>query len=148
MLQPSDIILEEGDIVVVEARDTEFFYTGGLLHGGQFPIPRDYDLDGVGAMAIAGQGLGAAGQSPGGGGMLGGGFAGASPTQLYVIRTTPCGDQFNIAVDLNKALNDNSERLMVQPGDTLILRYKPCEELVNFSLVTFFTYGITELFRN
>ncbi|QDV67450.1 Polysaccharide biosynthesis/export protein [Rosistilla carotiformis] len=147
-LQPSDIILEEGDIVVVEARDTEFFYTGGLLPGGQFPIPRDYDLDVVGAMAIAGQGLGGSGQSQGGGGMLGGGFAGASPTQLYVMRTTPCGDQFNIAVDLNKALNDKSERLMVQPGDTLILRYKPCEELVNFSLVTFFTYGITELFRN
>ncbi|WP_417734087.1 polysaccharide biosynthesis/export family protein [Rosistilla oblonga] len=147
-LQPADIILEEGDIVIVEARDTEVFYTGGLLPGGQFPIPRDYDLDVVGAMAIAGQGLGSSGPSQGGGGMLGGGFAGASPTQLYVMRTTPCGDQFNISVDLNRALNEKSERLMIQPGDTLILRYKPCEELVNFSLVTFFTYGIRELFSN
>lgn len=148
-LQPSDIILEEGDIVVVEARDTEFFYTGGLLPGGQFPIPRDYDLDVVGAMAIAGQGLGSSGSSQGGGGgMLGGGFSGASPTQLYVIRQTPCGDQFNIAVNLSSALNDSSQRVLIQPGDTLILRYTPCEEIVNFSLVTFFTYGIQELFNN
>ncbi|WP_246105995.1 polysaccharide biosynthesis/export family protein [Rosistilla ulvae] len=150
-LNPADIILEEGDIVVVEARDTEVFYTGGLLPGGQFPIPRDYDLDVMGAMAIAGQGLGGTGPSRGGGaagGLLGGGFAGASPTQLYVMRRTPGGGEFNIAVDLKRALNDQSERLMIQPGDTLILRYTPCEEAVNFSLVTFFTYGIRELFSN
>lgn len=149
--RPEDIILEDGDIVVIEARDTEVFYTGGLLPGGQFPIPRDYDLDVFGAMAIAGQGIGGMSRGVAGGGpasaILGGGFGGAPPTQLYVIRKTCCGDEVNIAVDVARALNDPSERLLIQPGDTLILRYKPKEEVLNFSLVAFFTVGIRELLR-
>ncbi len=55
-IRPQDVILEEGDIVLIETRDTEFFYTGGLLPAGQWPIPRDYDLDALGAMALAGRG--------------------------------------------------------------------------------------------
>jgi hypothetical protein len=31
--------------------------------------------------------------------------------------------------------------------DTLILRYKPQEELANFSIAAFFTYGIRALFQ-
>ena len=34
-----DIILHTGDIIFVQSRESEVFYTGGLLHGGQFPIP-------------------------------------------------------------------------------------------------------------
>ncbi|MEL6109092.1 MAG: polysaccharide biosynthesis/export family protein, partial [Planctomycetota bacterium] len=33
-----DIRLGEGDIVYIESRDTEVFYTGGLLPGGEFPL--------------------------------------------------------------------------------------------------------------
>ena len=54
--RPDDIILNDGDLVLIESRDTEVFYTGGLLGGGQFPLPRDYDLDVLGAMSIAGAG--------------------------------------------------------------------------------------------
>jgi hypothetical protein len=36
---------------------------------------------------------------------------------------------------------------LVQPGDTLILRYKLQEEIVNFSLVAFFTYGVQALLQ-
>ncbi len=61
--RPEDIILEEGDVVYIESRDAEVFYTGGLLPGGEFPIPRDYDLDVLGAMALAGTGV--QGQRPG-----------------------------------------------------------------------------------
>ncbi len=57
-IRPDDVLLEDGDIVLIETRDTEFFYTGGLLPGGQFPLPRDYDLDVLGAMAMAGYGIG------------------------------------------------------------------------------------------
>ena len=32
-------------------RDTEVYYTAGLLGGGQFPLPRDYDLDVMQAIA-------------------------------------------------------------------------------------------------
>lgn len=146
-INPADVILEEGDIVYIESRDTEVFYTGGLLPGGQYPLPRDYDLDVIGAMSIAGTGLGSTAPQGGGGSILGSGFGGATPTQLYVIRKMPCGQEFNIAVDLQRAMNDPSQRILVQPGDTLILRYKPHEELVNFGLVAFFTYGIRQLFN-
>lgn len=148
-LSPSDIELDEGDIVLVESRETEIFYTGGLLPGGQFPLPRDYDLDVLGALALAGAGVD--NQQTGGGGGGGGliqGIGGVSPTQLFVIRKLPCGRTFNIAVDLQQALNDSTQNILVQPGDTLVLRYKPHEEVLNFGLGTFFTFGIRELFSN
>jgi hypothetical protein len=147
-INPADVILEEGDIVLIESRDTEVFYTGGLLPGGQYPIPRDYDLDVISAMSIAGTGLGGSTQSRGGGAagsILGAGFGGSTPTQLYVIRKSKCGREFNISIDLQQALNDPSMRILIQPGDTLILRYKPHEEVINFGLVAFFTFGIREL---
>ena len=144
-----DIILHDGDIVYIEARETEFFFTGGLLPGGQFPIPRDYDLNVLGAMSLAGRGPSGNTQigNSAGATILGGGFGGATPTLLYVFRKLPNGREITIEVDLVEAMNDPSQRLLVQPGDTLLLRYKPCEELLNFSLIGLFTFGIRELFN-
>ena len=144
---PEDVILEDGDIVYIESRETEFFFTGGLLPGGQFALPRDYDLDVLGAMAIAGRGVGGTMQT--GGGMAGGisGLGGAPPTQVYIVRQTPCHGQITIAVDANRAIDDPRERILIKPGDTVILRYKCKEELANFGIATFFTFGIAELFR-
>ena len=51
---PENVVLEDGDIVYIESRDAEVFYTGGLLPGGEFKIPRDYDLDVLTAMALSG----------------------------------------------------------------------------------------------
>ena len=144
---PKDIILEDGDIIYVESRDTEVFYTGGLLGGGEFPLPRDYDLDILGAMSLAGQGFGTTAQSAGGFGGLARGIGAVPPGQLIILRKLPGNRQLPISVDINKAINDPAARLLVQPGDTLILRYKPKEELLNFSLGTFFTFGVRELFR-
>ena len=142
----SDIILDDGDILYVESRETELYYTGGLLQNGQHPIPRDYDLDVVGAIALAGKTIGSR-EGGGGGGGLGGvqALGGPSPTLLYIIRKMPCGRTFNIIVDLQVAVNNSHENILVQPGDTLILRYKPHEELLNFGIGTFFTYGISQL---
>ncbi|MCS7468538.1 polysaccharide biosynthesis/export family protein [Stieleria sp. ICT_E10.1] len=151
-IRPSDVTLQTGDIVMVESRETELFYTGGLLGGGQYPLPRDYDLDVLGAIALSGQGIASSNARGGGGGGGGGGLiqgiGGTSPTQLYIIRKLPCGRTYNIAVDLQVAMNNSRENILVQPGDTLILRYKPQEELVNFGIGTFFTFGIRELFRD
>ncbi len=36
---------------------------------------------------------------------------------------------------------------IIQPGDTLVLQYKATEELINFGLSIFFTYGIAEVLR-
>ena len=145
-----DIILEEGDILYIESRDADVFYTGGLLPGGEWKIPRDYDLDVLGAMAVAGAGV----SSPNGGGGGGGGgmslqrLGGVPPGMLYVLRKTPCNGQVVIEIDLAKALMDPRERPLVMPGDTLILRYKCEEEALNFGLAGFFTYGLRYLFQN
>jgi Polysaccharide biosynthesis/export protein len=146
-IRPQDVILEEGDIVLIETRDTEFFYTGGLLQGGQYPIPRDYDLDVLGAMAIAGSGV--ASRAGGGGGGVGGlaGLTGIAPGRVYILRKTPCKGQIAIEVDLAKAINDPKQRPIIQPGDTLVLQYKPCEEALNFGTGAFFTFGIQQLFQ-
>ncbi|MFN3190786.1 MAG: polysaccharide biosynthesis/export family protein [Aureliella sp.] len=145
-INPQDVILEEGDIVLIETRDTEFFFTGGLLRGGQWPIPRDYDLDALGAMAIAGFGVN---NQSGRTGLTG--IAGSAqvvpPGRLYVLRETPCNGQIAIEVDLTRAVNEPGQRPIIQPGDTLILQYKPCEEAINFGIGAFFTYGIRELFN-
>ncbi|WP_283434398.1 polysaccharide biosynthesis/export family protein [Neorhodopirellula lusitana] len=144
----ADITLHDGDIVYIENRETEVFYTGGLLPGGEYQLPRDYDLDVLGAMALAGQGIGSAAGGAGGG--LGGASSvgGVPPGMLYILRKTPCNGQIAIEVDLAKSINDPRSRPLVQPGDTLILQYKCEEELLNFGLGTFFTYGIRELLRN
>ena len=47
------ILLHDGDIVFIESRETEVFYTGGLLGGNQFALPRDYDIDVVRAICAA-----------------------------------------------------------------------------------------------
>jgi len=145
---PENVVLEDGDIVYIESRDAEVFYTGGLLPGGEFKIPRDYDLDVLTAMALSGGGI-ARQQNGGGGGMGGiGGMVGqVPPGMLYVLRKTPCNGQITIAVDLAKANVDPRERILVQPGDILVLRFKPSEEILNFSLGTFFTFGIQYALR-
>ena len=150
-IDPSDVVLNSGDIVYIESRETEVFYTGGMLAGGEHILPRDYDLDVLGAMALAGGNLGGAGGPTGRGlgmGGMGGGIAtGVPPGVLYVLRKTECDGQVAIEVDLAKAINDPRSRPLVQPGDILILRYKPEEELLNAGVGTFFTFGMAELFR-
>ncbi len=141
-----DVILEEGDVVYIESREAEVFYTGGLLPGGEYLIPRDYDLDVLGAMGLAGQGVGSRS-----GGQAGGGFGiqqyTIPPGELFILRKTPCNGQITIQVDLAKAAQDPRERPLIQPGDTLILRYKACEEAANFGVFAVFTYGIQLLFQ-
>lgn len=144
-IRSEDVALQEGDVVLIESRENEFFYTGGLLPGGQWPIPRDYDLDALGAMAIAGAGVSSIQRSSGG--SLVGNTQLIPPGNLFILRKTPCNGQIAIQVDLSKSINNPGLRPIVQPGDTLILQYKPCEEAINFGIGAFFTYGIRELFN-
>lgn len=145
--KPEDIILRDGDIVYVDDRETEVYYTGGLLGGGEFQLPRDYDLDVLTAVARSGQSLAINPLQRQGSGLFS--MAGAvPPSELIVLRPLPGRRQIAIAIDMNRAINDPRERLLVRAGDTLILRYKCKEELINFSLATFFTFGIRELFSS
>jgi len=124
-----DIILQDGDIIFIETREQELFYTGGLLGGGQFPIPRDYDLDILGAIALA---RGRVAFTPVSGGYSGaGGGALFPPTRAIILRTVN-GCQQVIRVDLKKALRDPKERIVIEPNDFIVLEYKPCEVILNY----------------
>ncbi len=137
-----DILLTNGDIVMIRARDREIFYTGGVLGGGQFPLPRDYDLDVLGAIAIADGPLGSGGTaiSQIGGsrrnrGALGrGGVTGIAPSRAIVLRKTPDGGQVPIYVNLNKALVDPKQRILIQPEDVIVVKYTMPEEIANVAL--------------
>ena len=144
--RPEDVILRDGDVVYVESRETDVYYTSGLLGGGEWPVPRDYDLDVLGAVALAGQGIGVGNAQRASNGIV----SGASqipPTELIVLRRLPGNRQLAIRVDLTQAINDPQARLLVAPGDTLLLRFSPEEEALNFAISTFFTFGIRELFN-
>jgi len=146
-----DIILETGDIVSIEGREREVFYTRGMLGAGEHQLPRDYDLDVIAAMSLVGSG-GPLTLQGGGGGYRGGFGAGmvggVPPGQVYIMRKTSCGDQITIAVDMVRALRDPRSRALVHAGDMLWLQYKPTEEILNFGLGAFFTYGIADLLRS
>jgi hypothetical protein len=122
--KPSDVILKTGDIVFIESRDTEVYYTGGLLPVAELILPRDYDLDVLQAVTEARGPLynGAVNFNNQQGNILTGGIGNPSPSQLTVIRRTPKGGQITIRVDLNRAAQDPRERVLVQPGDFLILQ--------------------------
>jgi hypothetical protein len=123
-IHPEDVILHSGDIVFLEARDIELYFTGGLLPSGQHILPRDIDLDVVEAVAQAGGTLinGAFGGSNLSGALIQPGIGNPSPTHLVVVRKTPGGGQVPIAVDLGKALRHRREGIRVVAGDVLILQ--------------------------
>ncbi len=134
-LNPEDILLHQGDVLFVESRDAEVFYTGGVLPGGQFQIPRDYDLDVLGAISMAGGSIGVAG-----GGGTRGRFGGGSgmggmipPTQVTVVRMVD-GYPMNIRTRLPRTLNDPQERILIQPNDIVMLDYTPLELAANILL--------------
>ena len=142
----ADITLEDGDVVYIEGRQQDVFYTGGLLQGGRFPLPRDYEIDVLEAISLSGgsasatAGAGSAGSFSGIGSIL-------PATQLTVLRKCGC-EQVAIDVDLRYALADPSERVIVQPGDLIVLEYRKNELVVN-SLASILQFGgIFNLFRN
>ena len=56
------------------------------------------------------------------------------PTEVLVIRELPCGDQITIRVDLERALEDPSQRILIKPNDVVMLKYKLSEEVGNVFL--------------
>jgi len=134
-IRSEDVTLRDGAIVRVQSRGPDVYYTGGLLGGGEFPLPRDTDLDVTQAVAIAG-------------GNLGGGSNGQlAATDLTVLRRLSGNRQIAIGVDLRRALVDRTQRILVAPGDTLILRRTPAQNLGNLGIGIFNTNGLRQLLR-
>jgi hypothetical protein len=135
-----DIILQTGDIVYIPSRDREIYYTAGALRGGAQQLPRDYDLDVLGAIALAQGNVGYGGVAAQGGvgGTGGGGSStqniGLPPTRAVILRKLPGHRQISIKVDLCKALTDPAERILIQPEDVIVVQYTLLEELGNIGL--------------
>jgi hypothetical protein len=148
-----DVLLHTGDVVFIEARELDRFYTGGLLPAGEYPLPRDRDLDVVQAVAMLRGPLVSGGFGIAGGGeaisndtsVIAGGpnvfpvvpvpplaFGSPSPSLLTIIRRTPCGGVVPIRVDLNKAMRDPRERILVKAQDVLILQETPGEAVARY----------------
>ena len=130
-----DVHLQSGDIVFVPGRDTDVYYTGGLIPPREVPLPRDADIRVVEAILRAGG-------SVNNGGVLIGNFTGSntflrglgnpSPSLVTVLRRTPGGGQVPIRVNLNRALRDPRENLLVMPGDVLLMQETPAEAVARY----------------
>lgn len=55
-----------------------------------------------------------------------------SASDVVILRQLPDGNQIPIKTDLGKALRDPKYRIRIQPGDYLILQYKPHEAVAAF----------------
>lgn len=131
-IRPEDVMLYDGDIVFIESRDTEVFYTGGLLGGGQYTLPRDYDLDILQALSLA-QSRGVMGSSRSVGGISAlNNDVSISPSTAIVLRKLPDGGEIPVRVDLYRARTDLAERIVIQPGDYILLQYTPLEAIGAF----------------
>ncbi len=119
-VQPEDITLHHGDVVVVPGRKNEVFFVVGLLDpsnlvrfslsarerdlGAGYVLPKDRDIDVITAVAMAGY------IDPI-----------ESPTTVTVHRTLPDGTPMLIHVDLIKARYNRRETVMVLAGDIIYL---------------------------
>ena len=146
---PKDIILQTGDILYVKGRTAQFYYTAGLLPAGEVPLPRDYDLDVVEAVTrIGGPVLnGGLNSNNLSGGIVAHGLGNPSASLLTVLRRTPDGRQVNIRVDLNEALRDPRENILVQAGDVLLLQETSGEAAARYASSVLNLGFVGEIFR-
>ena len=135
-LTEQDIILNRGDVVYVRTRESEVFYTGGLLQGGQWPLPRDYDIDVFQAISLSGGNIGAGAGSTDTGLMQGGGSNAIFPATRVIVLRELCGETVPIEINLRRAMLDPAERIRILPGDFIVLEYTPLELVGNVVLST------------
>jgi protein involved in polysaccharide export with SLBB domain len=141
---PEDIVLRSGDVVFLEGRDEQVFFTGGLLPPGKHVLPRDHDLDVLEAVMLVRGPLynGAFGGSNLSGALIASGLGSPSPSLVTVVRRVPGRGQVPIVVDLRNALKYEQERLVLRPGDMLILQEKPAEALARYMSQSFFNFSL------
>ncbi len=143
-----DVILKDGDLVLIEARDTEVYYTAGLIGAGQYQLPRDYDLDVIQAIAqVRGPLLnGGFTQNAFTSSSTGSGIGAPSPSLCTVLRRVSPSRQVPIRVDLNRAFVDPRERLLIRPGDTIVLQERTNEAFARYLSQTFRLNTALDLF--
>lgn len=119
-INPDDVVLHSGDVVVVPPGADKVFYVVGPLSeqnrirfsvgdkdreiGSGFLLPHDREVDAVTAVAMAGY------LDPIN-----------SPTTVTVHRIRPDGTPLLVRVDLIAARSDPLETILIQPGDIIYL---------------------------
>ena len=148
--RPEDVVLKTGDILFIEARDTEVWYSGGLLPPSEHVLPRDRDLDVVEAIGQAGFQVISGGVTTGNlsGSFQSSGIGSPPPSLVSIVRRTPGNREVVIRVDLNQALRDPRERVLIQPGDILILQETPQEAFARYFLQKFNFSAFYTLFKS
>lgn len=133
-IREEDVILHDGDVLMIESREREVFYTGGILGSGIFPLPRDTDLDVIQAIAFARGPLvnGSFSQTAFTSSSINTGLGNPNATLVSVLRQLPDQRQIEIRVDVAKALREPKERLRLQPGDILIMQETPKQAMVRY----------------
>ena len=128
LFDASDVVLHDGDVVFIEAREREFFYTAGLLGGGKYALPRGESLDVLDAIALVD-----AQRRPVPGKFVGGVSSmsqdvtiGAS--KLVIYRRSGAGT-VPIELNLNRVKRNPAQAITIRPGDRLMLQYTPIESV-------------------
>ena len=133
-ISEADITLRDGDIVLVEASQTEFYSTGGVITAKQWPLPRDYDLSVLQALAISNAPIvnGGFTQTAFVAQAFSTGLGTPSPALCTILRQLPNGQQLNIRVDLDRALRDPRENIRILAGDFIILQERPGDAVLRY----------------
>ena len=148
-IRPQDIILRDGDIVAIQARDNEYYYTGGLLGAREVALPRDRDVNVVQAIAQVNGPLvnGAFSQNNLSGTIQPSGIGFPSPSQVTVLRRVGGSRQVAIHVDLSQALQDPRENILIQAGDVIVLQNSMGEAFAQYFTSVFRLNGVFTLLR-
>src|SRR5262249_26354856 len=114
--------------------EADAYYTAGLLPAGEYILPRDTDLDVIQAILRVGgpvqiSGLNTANIN---GQIINPALGFPVPTLCSVIRHTPGGGQVVIRVDIDRALRDPRERILIQAEDLLILQESPQDAFARY----------------
>lgn len=133
-VREEDIILKDGDVVTIEARDTEVYYVAGVAGSKQFALPRDYDLDVFQALTLAGAPLANGGftQNAFIAQAVNTGLGTPSPGLVTVLRQGKGGQQLPIRVDLARAFRDRRERIAILPGDIIVMQERPGDAIARY----------------
>jgi hypothetical protein len=142
--RPEDVILHDGDVVFLESREREVYYTGGLLPPAELVLPRDYDLDVVTAILRARGSVvnGAFAVSNLTGTLINPGIGNPNPDLVIVLRPVPGYGRVPIRVELSRALRDPRENMLIGPGDVLLLQETPAQAVVRWVYQSFFNFNI------
>ena len=141
---PQDIVLQTGDVVYLKPRETDVYFTTGLLPAGEHILPRDTDLDVIQAILRSRGPMVNGGQNASNlnGTLILPGIANPSPRLLTVVRKLPDGCTIPIRIDLHCALRDARQRINVLPGDVLVLQDVPEDALARYLYQSFFNFEI------